>query len=186
MTHEDSAEHGGPAPDIPPSGAPAAPGATTPIPAAPHPDAATAQLHEPTESPTPPSPWPAPPEPVGAAPIPPPPAAANTTAESSGSARGISRRARLGARWRHSLPLRIATAVVVALLIGGIGFAAGTAFSGGDGGHHAHHDVNANHPFWQNHEGWIHRGEHLRHRLRLTPAAPSANPAPASVPAHPN
>lgn len=110
------------------------------------------------------------------------------SAERGDAKRGTSRRARLGARWRHSLPLRVATAVVVALLIGGIGFAAGTAFSGGDGPHHARHEISANHPFWQDHEGWIHRGEHLRHRLRLAPAAPSANPAPSptSVPAHPN
>ncbi|MQY17204.1 hypothetical protein [Nocardia macrotermitis] len=68
-----------------------------------------------------------------------------------------SRLTRLGASWRTSLPLRIATAAVVALLISGVGFAAGTAFGDDDNPHHTPHHVTADHPFWQNHMGWFHR-----------------------------
>uniref|UniRef100_UPI001C244772 hypothetical protein n=1 Tax=Nocardia alni TaxID=2815723 RepID=UPI001C244772 len=93
-------------------------------------------------------------------------------------------RARFGARWRTSLSLRAATAVLVAVLIGGIGFTAGNFLNGDDGHHRGHHEMSANHPFWQDHEGWIHRGEHGGiQRVHLNSAlgdSPSATPAPAN------
>ncbi|WP_040823023.1 hypothetical protein [Nocardia jiangxiensis] len=97
------------------------------------------------------------------------------------------RLARLGARWRTSMPLRIATAVVVALLISGIGFAAGTAFGGDDDSPHHPHRVTADHPFWQDHMGWFHRysdadTDMTPHHRHLTPTALSATPTPSPAP----
>ncbi len=92
------------------------------------------------------------------------------------------RRARFGARWQTSVPLRAATAVLVAVLIGGVGFTAASVLNGDDG-HHVRHELSANHPFWQDREGWIHRGEHGGiQRVHLSSAldgSPSATPAPA-------
>lgn len=175
MTHEESTGHSGPAPEVPTLGASEQPGAaaqpdtTTPIPAQPEPPAAQADAESAQPGTQPPPP--------GAGPATPPP-----------PARPV-RRARLGARWRTSLPLRVTTAVLVAILIGGIGFSAGSLVNGVDGHHRDRHELRANHPFWQDHEGWIHRGagERGMHRFRLPPAAvnpPAATPAPA--PAVPN
>jgi|GEM_PF-6926936 len=170
MTHEDSAGQSGPAPTSPPSGAGAPgtaspePDATATIPSASQPDAATAPL------------------PASSAQAAPSAEAFAAGPESSTPHATPTRRARLGARWHTSMPLRVVTAVVVALLIGGIGFTAGTAFTGDDGHRRSDHAISATHPFWQDHEGWIHRGDHIRHRLRLAPPTPSAAPAPNPAP----
>ncbi|WP_067895812.1 hypothetical protein [Nocardia vaccinii] len=90
---------------------------------------------------------------------------------------------RFGARWRTSLPLRIATAVVVAALISGVGFAAGAAFGGDDDPHHPHR-VTADHPFWQDHMGWFHRysdTDTAPHHRHMAPTALSTAPAPGAV-----
>lgn len=187
MTHEDSAERGGPAPENPPSQPGVEPNATTPIPATPHPEAETAQLPA-ASSEAPPSEPAAtarshaatPPPEQAATPPERPTAGADSAPAPTGPGPSAppsrpSRRARLSARWHRSLPLRIATAAVVAVLIAGIGFGAGAAFSGADGPHRAHHEIGANHPFWENHQGWIHRGQHIRHHLHPTAPAPPAN-----------
>ncbi len=95
------------------------------------------------------------------------------------------RMARFGARWRTSLPLRIATAVVVALLISGVGFAAGAAFGGDDDPHHPHR-ITADHPFWQDRLGWFHRytdsdTDMAPHHRHLPATVPSTTPTPAAA-----
>lgn len=91
------------------------------------------------------------------------------------------RLARFGSRWRTSLPMRVATAVIAVLVIGALGFAAGTAVSGDNGHSHARHELTADHPFWQDHTGWIHKHTHpMSQHLHLVPNAPAATPAQVS------
>ena len=177
MTHEDSAGRGGPAPENPPSQPDAVPNVTTPIPAAPHAEAETVQLPT-ASSEAPPSELAATARSHAATPPERPTTGADSAPASTvpGPFAPPSRRARLSARWHRSLPLRIATAAVVAVLIAGIGFGAGAASSGAGGPHRAHHEIGANHPFWEDHQGWIHRGQHIRHHLRSAPGTPATSP----------
>ncbi|WP_433663033.1 hypothetical protein ACQPW1_13390 [Nocardia sp. CA-128927] len=66
---------------------------------------------------------------------------------------------RLAARWRGSRPLRIASAVLVAVVIGGVGFGAGLAVGGGDGNHHGGHQMAAAHRFGRDDGPGMHRSE---------------------------
>ncbi|WP_157121311.1 hypothetical protein [Nocardia miyunensis] len=100
------------------------------------------------------------------------------------------RLARFGTRWRTSLALRIAAAVVVALLISGIGFTAGTAFGGDENPHHPH-GVTADHSFWQDHLHWFHRyteadthtdADTTSHHRHMSRTALSETPSPSAAP----
>lgn len=94
---------------------------------------------------------------------------------------------RLAARWRGSRPLRIASAVLAAVVIGGLGFGVGLAVGGGDG-HHGRNHLVAGHRSWRDEGPRMHREDGPRmHRFERgdrpgdngsAPGAPAQPPVP--------
>ncbi|MFD6162176.1 hypothetical protein ACFWF7_09845 [Nocardia sp. NPDC060256] len=110
-----------------------------------------------------------------------PPSVSNTTP----TAAAPKPPSRLATRWRGSRPLRIASAVLVAVVIGGVGFGAGLAVGGGDGHHHGGHQMAAAHRSGHDDGPRMHRSERGdRPGPRDLPGAPGGN-APGA-PAQPS
>ncbi|WP_405161867.1 hypothetical protein OG203_37000 [Nocardia sp. NBC_01499] len=96
---------------------------------------------------------------------------------------------RLASRWRGSRPLRVASAVLAAVLIGGIGFGVGLAAGGAGHDHGGHHMAAAAHRSGREDGSRMHHGDRSGEPGRNdsvpgAPTPPSATPTPSPAPTH--